>query len=80
MPQGHEREDCEQIHDSPDLAAGVAAHGNVDIAHDPAVEAAVPAAPESERAVAVGDAADHVFWRVDAVDQGPEAEEAPWYQ
>jgi len=40
----------------------------------------VPAAPERERGVVVADAADHVLWRVDAVEERPQAEEAPGEQ
>ena len=37
----------------------------------------MPGTPESKSRVVVGHTADHVFRRVDAVDEGPEAEEAP---
>ena len=37
----------------------------------------MPAAPEGEGGIVVRHAADHVFGRVDAVDEGPPAEEAP---
>lgn len=58
-------------------ASGAATtHGNVDVADDPAVEGAVPAAPEGDDGVIVAHAADDVFGRVDAVEEGPEAEEA----
>lgn len=37
----------------------------------------MPAAPEGLRRIVVAHAADHVFRRVDAVEQSPEAEESP---
>ena len=80
MPERHESEDGKKVGHGFDLASRVTAHGDVNVPHDPAVETAVPAAPEGEGAVAVGDAAHHVLWRIDAVDECPEAEEAPWYQ
>lgn len=58
-------------------AAATAAEGDVEVADDPAVEGAVPGAPESEGGVVVGYAAGHVLGRVDAVYQRPETEEAP---
>ena len=52
-------------------------HGDVDVADKPAIEAAVPAAPEGEDGVVVRHAADYVFRWIDAIDQGPPAKEAP---
>lgn len=84
MPQCDEREDQRVVdarHDSrhPGLGAG-AAHGDVDVADVPEIEAAVPAAPEGDGGGVVGETAEHVFGRVDTVDEGPETEEAPWEQ
>lgn len=81
MPQGDEGEDREHVADTADLgdtAARATAERDVDVADDPAVKAAVPAAPEGECGVVVRHAADDVLGRIDTVDQGPEAEEAPW--
>ena len=58
-------------------STAAAAEGNVDVADDPAVVGAVPAAPEGKGRVVVRHAADHVLWWVDAVHKGPETEEAP---
>lgn len=84
MPDGHKSEYGEDIEYSADFcprgcceAAGGAPERDVDVAHDPAVEAAMPAAPEGLRRIVVAHAADHVFWWVDAVEQSPEAEESP---
>lgn len=81
MPDGDEAEDGEDVEDGAEAAdsaaAGAAAEGDVEIADGPAVEGAVPAAPEGEGGVVVGHAPDHVLGRVDAVGEGPEAEEAP---
>ena len=85
MPQRDEREDREHVHyrscRTPfplrRASATAAAEGDVDVAHDPAVEAPVPAAPEGERGIIIGHATHHVFRRIDAVDEGPKAEEAP---
>lgn len=75
MPERHKSEYCEDVYDPADfgprgfrLAAGGAPERDVDVAHDPAVEAAMPAAPEGLRRIVVAHAADHVFWRVDAVE------------
>ncbi|KFY26099.1 hypothetical protein V493_04265 [Pseudogymnoascus sp. VKM F-4281 (FW-2241)] len=80
----YEREDDEVIDDRPRHAKAAgnvgSAEGHVHVAHDPLVEGAVPGAPESECGEAVGDAADHVLGRVDAVEEGPEAEESPGEQ
>lgn len=37
----------------------------------------MPAAPEGYSRRIVGKATNHVFWRVDAVDKRPKAEESP---
>ena len=58
-------------------ATATTAEGDVEIADDPAVEGAVPGAPEGEGGVVVGYAAGHVFRRVDTVYQRAETEEAP---
>jgi hypothetical protein len=57
-------------------AAAAATDRHVDVPDDPAVEAAVPAPPEREGRVVVAHAPDHVLRGVDAVEQGPEPEEA----
>ena len=84
VPEGDKGEDDEHVADRSRCGPGsgfwpaaAAAEGHVDVAHGPAVEAAMPAAPEGEDRVVVRRAADHVFGRVDAVEQRPEAEEAP---
>lgn len=38
----------------------------------------MPASPKCDGGRVVRDAADHVFWCIDAVDKRPEAEETPW--
>ena len=38
---------------------------------DPQIIATVPSSPEAERRIVVGHAADHVFGRVDTVEQCP---------
>lgn len=85
MPDGDEGEDQDVGADGaggggPAGREARPAQGDVDVAQRPAVEAAVPAAPERQRAVVVGDAAHHVLGRVDAVGEGPEPEEPPRQQ
>ena len=94
MPDCDEGEDGEGVGDGGDgrcdfgweevvggpAAAAAAAHGDVDVADEPAVEGAVPAAPEGEGGVVVGHTSDNVFGGVDVVGEGPEAEEAPGEQ
>lgn len=46
--------------------------------HDPKIVASMPTAPKPQRRVIVGHAANHVFGRVDAIQQSPETEESPW--
>lgn len=53
------------------------AERDVQVPQTPLVEGAVPAAPELHNAVVIAHAAHHVLGRVDAVEEGPEAEEAP---
>lgn len=84
VPQRDEREHGQHVEDAAParlLGAAAAALGaperDVDVADDPAVVGAVPAAPEGQRAVVVRHAADHVLGWVDAVQQAPQAEEAP---
>ena len=60
MPECDEGEDDRHVHDGPTCAA----EGNVYVAHDPAVETAVPGTPEGERRVVVAHAAQHVLWWV----------------
>ena len=82
MPDRNERENDEVI----DNRAGASPHPrhrttsewDVKVPQTPLIEAAMPAAPELHDAVVVAHAAHHVFRRVDAVQQRPEAEEAPW--
>lgn len=82
VPQRDKGEDEEKGRDGADGAAPAAgkvgaAEGHVDVADEPAVVGAVPCLPERLCGEVVGDAADHVLGRVDAVEQGPETEEAP---
>lgn len=82
MPEGDKGEDDEHVRHRPcrgprPRRAAAAAKRNVHVAHGPAVEAAVPATPECEGGVVVRHAANHVFRGVDAVEERPEAEEAP---
>ena len=74
VPERHERKHEHGRHEPVPPAA----KGDVDVARDPEVVGAVPGAPEAERGVVVRHAAHHVLWGVDAVGEGPEAEEAPW--
>ena len=84
MPQGHKRKHDKVIENRPRQAEATGdvgtAEGNVQVAHDPLIEGAVPGAPEADGGEAVGDAADHVLGRVDAIKEGPEAEESPGKQ
>ena len=87
MPERDEGKDGHEIHARPDhhphgillaaLGAAAAAQRHENVAHRPAIEAAMPAAPEREGRVVVAHAADHVLRGVDAVAEGPETEEAP---
>ena len=47
------------------------AQRNVDIAHNPEIERAVPRAPESKGRVVVRHATDHVLGRVQSVNKRP---------
>jgi len=84
MPQRHEGEDGGVVDGGAESGGPGARTGaserDVDVADEPAVEAAVPGAPEARGAGRVGDAPDHVLGRVDAVDGRPQAEEAPWQE
>lgn len=81
MPQRDKSKDSQKVHnrsDSRKLTSRTAAtEGNVDVPHDPAIQGTMPATPESEGGVVVAHAADHVLWRIDAIEQRPEAKEAP---
>lgn len=81
MPYSDEREDCQFIQHAagltPESRRNASAHGDKEVAQAPLVEAAVPAAPEVRNAVVIAHAADHVLWWIDAVEEGPETEEAP---
>lgn len=84
VPERDERE-YRQIIQNASCDAKAAAHAgaperNVEVADQPFVEAAVPGAPEGDGGGVVGDAADHVLRRVDAVHERPEAEQPPWEQ
>ena len=81
MPQCHKCENGEHIPNTSNLrhtSSSATAEWDVDIPDDPAVEGTVPAAPESKGRIVVRHTANDVFGRVDAIDKGPEAEEAPW--
>lgn len=84
MPHGDEAKHCQLIRHAPDLAlpAGrrTPAQRDEQVPQRPLVEAPMPAAPEVRDAVVVRHAADHVLGGVDAVEQRPEAEEAPRQQ
>lgn len=84
MPQCHKRKDHQVIEDRPCHAEAArdfgTAQGYVHVAHDPLVEGAVPGAPEALGGETVGWAADHVLGGVDAIHEGPKAEDSPWEQ
>ncbi|KAJ8112196.1 hypothetical protein OPT61_g5387 [Boeremia exigua] len=81
VPYGDEREDSKIISDRPRLPPGpgdcTATQRNVQIPQRPLIKRAVPAAPKLHHRVVIAHAAHHVLGRVDAVQQRPEAEEAP---
>lgn len=77
MPKRHEREYNEEVSYSADLGLTAPAEGDVEVSNNPAVERAVPRAPEGECAVVVAHAPEHVFWGIDAVEKTPETEETP---
>lgn len=81
MPDSHEHKHS-QVSDDGVSRAGERpkvgpAERDIDIAECPSVKGAVPGAPEGQGAVVVAHAPQHVLGRVDAVHQGPEAEETP---
>lgn len=73
MPKGNKSEYRESIDDGP-LASP---KGDVYVSYYPAVETAVPGAPEGHGGVVIAHAAEHVFGGLDCVGHCPEAEEAP---
>lgn len=83
MPQGHESKYGQRIRhptNLPDALPRPPTDRDVDVPNDPTIEAAVPSPPEREGGVIIAHAADDVFGGVDAVEEGPEAEEAEWNQ
>ena len=81
MPECNESEDSKHVGNPPDLACPATSSSsqrNVDITNDPPVEAPMPGSPERQCGVIVGHTSDDVLGWVNAVDQGPEAEETPW--
>lgn len=81
MPHCNKAEDNEHVQycaEATDSAPGsTTAKRNVEIPNSPAIEGAMPTTPEGKGRIVVGHATNHVFRRVDAVNEGPEAEEAP---
>ena len=67
MPEGDKRKNQHACRDEPMGSA----ERNVDVAHDPEVERAVPGAPESEGRIVVCHAAHHVLGRVQPVHKRP---------
>lgn len=74
MPQRHKRKHDHHAADRPTRAS----KWDINVPHDPAIKATVPSTPEGGGGVVVAHAPQHVFWWVDAVEEGPETEEAPW--
>lgn len=67
MPKGDKRKNQHTRRDEPMSPA----ERNVQVAHDPEVERAVPRAPESKGRVVVRHAAYHVLGRVQPVHKRP---------
>ena len=71
MPQSHKREDHNIVENSPDSfhpgAGTCSSKGNVDVADEELVVTSMPATPEGYCGRVVGEAANHVFGRVNAV-------------
>ena len=61
----------------PEARHRAASQRDVQVPQAPLVEAAMPASPKVHNAVIVAHAADHVLWRINAVEESPEAEESP---
>lgn len=69
MPKGHESEDSTVVDPRSPLGVSLAAaKRDVNVSDDPAVEGAMPAAPEGEGGIVVRHAPDHVLRGVDAVE------------
>ena len=86
MPQGDKGKHREEVDDMAGFGFYAAAattatttttERDIQVPNNPAVERAMPGSPERQSGVVVGDAAGHVLWRVDTIDQGPETEETP---
>lgn len=82
MPKRHEGKDHRHVQQGAGDAGfgpgpGPAGQGHVNVSHNPSVEGAVPATPEGQGRIVVAHTPHHIFWRVHAVHQTPEPEEAP---
>ena len=82
MPQRNKREHKSIVHDGterghPRARAGTT-KGDVDVADEPTIIASVPGTPEGDAARRVGYASQHILGRVNAINQSPQTEEAPW--
>jgi len=69
MPECDEGKHSEEVADGAYFSLSTATDGDVDVSDDPAVETSVPATPESQCRVVVTHAANHVLWRIDAINE-----------
>ncbi len=67
MPEGDKRKNQHARRDKPMRPA----QWNVEVAHDPEVERAVPRAPESKGRVVIRHATHHVLGRIQAIHKRP---------
>lgn len=73
MPNRHKRKN------HPDIIHRIprTPQRDIDVPNDPQIETLMPTPPESERRIIIGNATDHILGGFDAVEKGPETEEAP---
>lgn len=80
MPQSDECEDGEEVCHRPEFPDPATSQWNVNVSRDPLVETPMPAPPECKCRVVVAHTANHVFGRIDPIEEGPETKEAPGKQ
>ena len=50
----------------------------VQLPDHPEIITSVPALPKTKRRIIIRHTPNHVFWWIDAICEGPQAEESPW--
>lgn len=78
MPQRHKRKHSQKVSHSPNFPPSTPSQRNINIPHNKPIETPMPPPPKRQRRIIITHTANHIFRRIDAVDEGPETEEAPW--